>query len=1083
LQPSDTGQSTATALHYKADKELLFYEGDALSKKNQSYRLSFAQLGRVGINGERAKIMTNTRTESGYFDQVQVFIADSADTPDAVYRELSVDGLSNTDNLSVYFRFDGNDYPRDALRFAAKKAGTSTVKLVANAFNGAPQQYEIYVQLTFKSSDSFGKITEIVCTDPYTGKPTNTLDLYHDAIAGGNAFVLSDYITVKRGASDDDKVSWGMNGLRGTVTQDNNNQVLKIDPNVSAGFAITADLPGGHKTGTATVTVRDTDPDGFGTELAITVRVLAPITGLTPKTEELTANSGADVDLNVTYTLPAAYLGQADYQTTLANLNRALNVTYPDGKLPTPTFANNTVNNRDKTVVPVGLASDYKVTPTLVRNGDSANYAAKITLRIGKDVASGDYKLRFALQPQGFVAVTTTADEAEHKYTPKEALTVDVTLHVTQLADSIGVQEPTWQEDDKYTEISGNGTQATLTLGVGTGKQDTAGTNNAYYTQFSLYDILKFVLNKDELTTPATRQTNYEKLTITGDLSKVFAGSTQAALLTKTDTADDDAVYGNARFIVPQTVSNDTYAITIKNGNYTLTLTVEYKVPVKGLHIDTELTHVEEISYGRVSNGSISVPLGNLTKDKVQLQGVTGAITNLNHIKHPEWLRIDVTVLIGSKAYRLPKKTVGGNVYFFTLDTTDAQLREIDTDVEARNVALFQTETQSGTYTTPWKDQGITAIRDLFAVSVEKGIDYQNIRLYYSYGANELSGATDSSYHNYFVVQDTPDNKDYIARANYKLIRHVDELHIYKSYNQQTGQYSDRIDDKSTSTKKGVDIVSGGVFDIYVVRVFTVNNNNKYYMAYGDTHFNCHAVAAPQVASVQGSIKVEQTGIANQYRATCEGNTGAGTVTFHTECKDTSAQQKASLAVSVSNTVTRIQSITLYSDANRTGDITDATILWLHKNGTNATVTIWYTIVYHAYTDADSSLEKFEGILNGLERKTSSTLPSFTTAPSSINPADVDGLTKNGNVFTYKGYITLGAASLPNGDYTFGVDNSSNLNVTAKIRVTTLIEADKKLQFAFTDDRNAEKKLKDGETYQDVIKFTYAIQEGKPGDY
>ena len=1087
LQPSDTAQSTATALHYTADKELLYYEGNALSKKNQNYRLSFTQLGRSGLNGERAKIMTNKKTETGMFDQVQVFIADSADTPDAVYRELSADGMSNTENLNVLFRFDGNDYPRDALRFGAKRAGTSTIKLVANAYNGAPQQYEIYVQITFKSSDAFGKITEIVFTDPYTEKPTGTLDLYHDAIAGGKTFMLSDYISVKRGTSGNDEVHWGMNGLRGSIVQDNNNQLLKIDTNVSSGFAITADLPGGHKTGTATVTVRDTDPDGFDTELTLTVRVLAPIDNLTPKTATLTANSGANVDLNLTYTLPGAYLGQPDYAATLANLNRVLGVSYHEhqGKtLPAPTFANGAVNNRDKTVVPVGITSDRKVTPNLTRNGETNTFAAKVTLQIGKDVASGTYEMQFALQPQGFKDTANT---------PKDELRVTVLLNVTRLADTIGVQKAdafAAADEDKYTEISGSGNTATLTIGAGTGKQDTAGANNPYYTQFSLYDILKFVLNGTELQSPATREVNYERLKVTGDIAQVFKGNTQAALLARTNAAGD-AEYGNARFIVPQDIAGATSrTVTLENGNYTLTLTVEYKLPVVGLSVGRELTNFVNISYGRAVNGGAEVLFDNLNKDTVKLQTVNGAeITDLTTIKHPEWLRIDVTVVVGGKAYRLPKKTVKTDevnvVYYFALDTTDEQLKTAGIE----SSALFRTYTQSNTYTMPWKDQGVKAVRDLFAVSVEKGFDYQNVRLYYSYGKDELTGTADGNFHNYFEVQDTADNKAYIARANYKLIRHVDELFVYKSYDPQSGRYTDRIDEDSQSADKGVSVVSGSTFGIYVVREFEIGRAQKYQMRYGDTAYNCHAVKGFDITHNDGNVQVEHAGVVDQYRATCRGESGNAVVMFSTDC-DTTAQKTTTLAVSVSNTVTRIQSIALYTDSAHNNSVTADTVFWLYKNGTTATVTIYYTVVYREYTDKDSALEEFRGKINDSmigdnseNRVQSSTLPSFTTAPSAIDATQIEGLELSEKTFTYRGYITLGAGSLANGDYTFNVYNLSNHNVTATIRVTTLIDPNAPLQFSFIDDQKQQKNLKAGHTY-DNVNFTFKIDNAAgAGDY
>lgn len=1126
LESATPSGMSANEKLYKVKESLSYFE-DPLSDRNIYYRLSFDQLGNEGINGVREKISRADVGDGKHFDEVQVYYAQGAYDENATYTPI---GGSSTGagNLRVYL-LDGYQYFRNGLQFNARSEGTTTLKLVANAYNGAPEQYVIYVEISFRSSNTLGKITEIRLYDPYTGKPSedNVLNLYAGDFFGSTVFRLPDCIKTIRGKDDSGKEIeedsvWGAGNLHGFVTENHDN-LLAADGK---------ELPNGQElrmisrfgVGTAQITVEDTDPDGFKVSLSITVNVHVPVQKIMIDTKTATAD-GRELQYTLsdyagnTITQPVAF--RTNTLTGVTNIAERKNPVHTEfsvaydtapqsvaadddtnvKKFQAPIFdKDGKLTNADRTIYLKGLDSRgiYNAAATYGATIESEwSFASQFVFEIGKDVPTGSYDVALRLTPQSLTA-------SDRGNTPGDPILLRFTVDVTRLAKTLGVQQPSYADEDAHTELqagqkSATGMTATLTLGVGTGKYDADA--HAYFTQFGLNDLLAYFTEETELTDAATRNVNYAQLHVAvangRSVSDIFSAENADALL-KTPAS--------AKFKVPQEYDATVYLLHITIGNaatgeFTLDLTVEYKIPVGGVTISSE--RADRVYYKSDLSTLVGEEYGsdtvfnNLQNDGVRVLSLqNNAITDTSHIKHPDRLHIDLAVMVNSAAYLLPKKTVAGHIYFFPrgFDTKD-----VSTESAARKDALFYTTDISAVETTPWKYFELVLNKDLYAASVESnsGYDWQNIRVYYTYGEDILTTLESGA------VEVREENNAFVARADYTFVREFDELQIYNSERVRidtAAKGTDANGMKNDVFEPGIEISSGGNFIIYVVGVIYPHGKTDitpYYVANNVTSdgpvYSCRIVRhAFALGEEDEDMTVSAYGGSpfGHYTATCNGEAANRVLAFSTVSNNIWRSQ-VYVALRVTNMKTKIADVELFSDAARSKKLSQDDVLLLCTNGAdNRTVTIYYKVTYEKYGANDTFLDDFVANFDNsyLERVTNTDLTGFfTTKPTALamsTPEDAtaraEGLSVHDGVFTVNGFITLQPTSGAKNTArtTFGVDNNNKINIGVGIRITTLVENPR---FNVTDSRNESVEIVVDET--DYAEFKFDVSKGTQNAY
>lgn len=1011
---SDKVPSTETAKYYALSEALPYYEDTKLNP-NEHFMLPFSQLGAMDAFGRRLKIMQGVQTETGRFDQVQVFIADSAaaDATEADYKEITGNGA--TKNLNVYLNM-GQEYCNGFVRFGARTAGTSTIKLVANAYNGAPQKYELYVQITFASSDSFGEITKIKFYNPYNpdryaqNDTVTEFDLYLGDYTTANLFPLSDYIQVVCGKQNGadvvvDKPEWGNYALRGIVTDESGNQIrnsILAADDTDNGFAVSPNISA--MSGKAYVTIRDNSPTGFSTSVIITVNIRPAIERVTLNKERINMFAGnkdkdGNTELKLSYTLGNTI--NKDDKNIMRNLNTEFAVSYPapavvgqkrtgENEKPDPVYNYSlpvwkeglTPTNAADTIYIEGMTADKNGTIYYVPKLNEGSLDSEpLRCFVGENVKTGDYKLEFVLAPQGLTGAPNHA--------VKQPLRLSVTITVTRAATSVNVNENAVFEDcDKHTLVEQTGQNtATLTIAAGTGKSD----GNNYYTQFGLQDILAYYYHDQKFEDVGNVIYNTLKITMghNASMSSVF---------------NDDK-----HFFVPQMPTSNTYEVHIElSASFTLYLKVEYKQPVEHIIVSEA---AQTVYYTWDANND-PVAVSTYFQALSHYGREDSRITQAGHIKYPEKLHADIAVTMADGTVKLLTKKAGAAQYTaeYYWDTSLVFTVTLDP-----NSMTFAVQLQ----------------KDLFALSVAEGKDCQTIRLYYSYGDDV----------------DILHASSFVAYTEYSFVRRFNDVYVYAA-DKDTAQ--DPLAKRSAGGETEInDVVSGVAYTLQLAGVMYLDGNsaNEYYVWNNEKAFASNDLTATYSVT-SGNAKIESLAALGQFRMECDPGVehSRGKAVFRESENGKLFGRELTLILRASNTATELESITL-----ETSDP-----LLLYRNRQDSVITLSYTVTYKTHTAAHLGLGQFDfEFADGELSLTGNTEWSFfSIAPKALEVNEAykaHGLELVGDHYVYKGTVTLKpSAAAENKEYTFTL-RGAGVSDSKTVRVTTAIADD---SFAFVQKWN-----------------------------
>lgn len=989
-------RSDDNVTYYRAEKPITYFESP-FGSRNRYYRLDFEQLGKLGDNGMYAKIKRNVQGNGGYYDQVKIMVGEGNDYDKVTFTEINADNIG-TDNI----RFDlqaEQPYCRSKAVFIPRKSATTNyIKLVANNYNGASEaaRREIIVEVGFSSSKLSDKITEILFNNPYSdgpvesGKSKYEIDLYLGD--GNNSFPLSDFISVKRGEKLEDS-EWGTDKLRGEILSGGSG-ILTNDNSKPFGLRFKSI----NKSGTDVVRITDSDPDGFDVSIDITVNVHAPIidvavsSGNTPQSIEVATFSGNTNTVSAQFTLPNGLRNSE----IVSHLNSALTVKYPSGLAPSAVSAPNTISIRNLRTI----GNSHVFTPTFTDNAtNTSKIDTSVEFGIGANVASGKYEFVFTLAPQGLVV-------KNDKYVPKEQLSFTVTLTVTRLASSVNVDPDFVRHDkDKYTvlvkdSLLEHSAEATLTLAIGTGEV----TGSKRYTVFTLKDILTYYEGDDQISDDG--DINYKALKIgTEDVNEVSISE-----IFSTETG---------KFVVPSVAGGrpaGKLIVTLRD--FTLVLTVEYKMAVESISLSVDGAKPAKFDYSKPSGEGLN--LDNDKYDILTAMSAAGAITNAAYMKYPDRLKVDIAYKSGTAAYVFPHKVGRGSATYYFLPGTDL-------DKATEDDAVFRISKPND----PLRDYGVVLLKDLYSLSVAKGIDYQNIRIYYSYGSDALTVSEDG------VVTDIA--AAYVVYSDYTFVRKYDDFKLY------------------TDEKYNVELSSGSTLAYTSGQRFAVYYSGIVLLTDGfETPSNCiveyedyrYATVGAEMRISDDRHVAYSNGVFTV--STIEGESGV------ISCGDISYTEKGnsrhtvSVNITVSNTAVSVSSISLYSDAEHNTAFDEAV---LYKNGAGKReIKVYYSVTYMPYDNGNTGLDRFiiqhpsNFSIGGASPAIDFDKSPDVYAEELKNQTVLGGcltLDTDSKVFTYNGYFTVAVLSeTSNGDHTLSIYAQGDTSKTdsAVLSVTTVIE-------------------------------------------
>ncbi|WP_251616532.1 hypothetical protein [Pumilibacter muris] len=724
-------KSTDTTLFYRVSKQIPYYEGIDLHENNLEHEFDFSQLGAVGTNGKRAKIMQGVMGNGGYYDQVRVLVADKWNPEDSDYKEIT-DAITQSGNLEFDLHPHKSDgaYCRKNIRFKALKKGQSTIRLIANEYNGAPIKREIIIEVEFLSSGEMDVVTDIVCFDPYTKMRTDEIDLYFEQpISTSSVFKLSDYVKVMRKGVLTTPV-WGRNNLYPTITE--GDKLVHIETTASS---VSLRLLN-KSVGDATLLIQDNELNGMHKSVQIYIHIRAPIDEVSVKaTDMISTFSGDTPKTEINYTIAQALFNN---DAAVSSLNSDLVISYSEG-----------IDNKNEAdTITVDGAIKNVLSPKLTKvNGSKNTLSAPLGFKIGKNVPDGIHTVTFTLASQALDKDT---------FEPAKNMFFEVKFKVVRTAASFRLNENydfTQNSDDRHTQLTCSGNTATLTLAVGSGKTVTGETDKV--TVFNLKDLILFF---DE---------NGEPVTNSQDDNYAFIKKT-----------DNNGAYSKETdsFIVPET-PQASRTVRLELDACVIVLNIEYKYAIGSVELATGSTS-HSVYYANpelYEGGANVVTLGNANLDKPQLISTNGKIiASSAQIINKEYVSLDIAVKRGEYPYLLPKKIIGTSVYYYPLGTKEEDMTE-----QTIGNALFKTNGTSDILT----DSSVIVLRDLFAVSVETNEDWQTFILYYSYGENP------------YTIKDgyiSGFNSDFTKNSNYTLYRRFDGMKLYtdNSYSQELAENS-----------------------------------------------------------------------------------------------------------------------------------------------------------------------------------------------------------------------------------------------------------------------------------------------------
>lgn len=1034
----DENKSSETRRYYTA--KLVYYEDNAGSMKNAAYQLDMEQLGKIGENGLRAKVYSGsgagTRLDTV---KVEAGLGDSAET--AKYTVIG----DTYKNSSLTFPDIGRYY-HDIVCFQALKADKNFIKLTANAFNSAEEK-EILIEVEFISSNSLNEVTEIVFTDPYdsskisAGKDKAEVNFY---LYGRStmSFMLSDFISVRRGSDKIEEADWDTGGLDMTFVKEEDSEDLFVrDASVAKGIKL--NLKGTTKTGACTVRVFDTG--GFKAQKEITINVIAPITDATPyvnspvrveKNISVPTTSDNSETVKVDFELPEG-VKYSDLKNALHStedaLNAKLTVKYP--KELNPLTSASKPSDADYTIDINGL-KNLEITPTL--SGADKNVATgELKFHIGDKVQTGEYRFDFELDSQGFVY-------SDGIYTPNDKLRFSVTFNVTHLADSFALDTAFFDDisgkteyaDDRFTELTVNNKEKTavLTLIAGTGKNG--------YTSFKLADFLLFYDDSGKLVTNSA------------DITVNLNGIT---------VEDNGAMSGeisvsNRRFTVPATLT-ESKEVVLSLGDFRFKLIVEYKLAPREITV-RDPSVVREFSYSApdpqngvlLSNGK-SADLNDDNGDNmtVYAYGNGNIITLASQMKHPELLNFDIAFLRGTTArVLLSKKAIDESIYYFLPGTSSQDM--------TADKAIFRVG-----YNHPLKGYNVTLLKDLFSLGnsansiTDSGnylyqANFQKLYFIYSYGTVGVGGSNDDD----TIVNDnlggnamlinernviTAMDPYLVAFTQWNLTRRLDGVKIYSNENYDSAQ-ADGLE-KQYLDNQEFKVYYSGVINLSDGREFVVERDNKL------LNYACETVNEPVITYSENVssyiVKIDK----NTFKALCsQGETISGGVISYSDALNI---YRATVNIKVSNTAVKIQNVEYFMsnpelDANATPIENFNYTLFL---GGVDSVTLYYRVTWAPYKEGDSTFESFKvSNIQGL------IIDADIPKKFDVKPSDKVEIGESHKV---SGFITVTLSGAANGDYSFMIEPASSINATSScnIHVTTLIDG----KFGAIPDGNAANKI------------------------
>ena len=988
-------KSTDASRFYRVVKQIPYYEstsGTDLRENNLEHEFDFSQLGAVGTNGKRAKIMQGVMGNGGYHDQVRVFVANGWNLEDSEYKEIT-DSATKCGNLEFNLHPHSSDgaYCRKNLRFKALGAGKSTIKLVANEYNGAPVKREIIIEVEFLPSSEMDVVTDIVCFDPYTKMRTDELDLYLDRPIGTSTqFVLSDYVKVVRKGLLTDP-TWGMNNLYVQVKEGSELVNISTTP-TSAKLS----LKYKDRVGDATLLIENRETNNLRKSATVYLHIRAPINEVAVKADNPISTFSGDTTpkAEMSYTIGHTLFANDD---AVSSLNSSLTISYSKEINSTDAAKTITVDGEIK-------VGDNKVLfPKLAKvTGSKDTLSAPLGFKIGADVPDGIHTVTFTLASQ---SLNEKKDEDGNVtgYEPAEKMSFEVKFKVVHTADSFKLNEDfnfTKNPDDKNTQLICNGNAATLVLEIGSGRPVTGESEKV--TVFNLKDLILFY-DKDGNPVTQSQDENY-------------------AFIVKTD---NQGAYSKAAdsFIVPSN-SRESCSVKLELNDCVIVITVEYKYAVSGVQFKDSNDKNHKIYYENpelYSTGSEVVLLDNYKRDVPQLMSTTTpqiVLESKHNIINREYVSLDIAVKQNNYPYLLPKKAIGSSIYYFPLGTKESEM----TDKHIGN-ALFKTRN-----TDILIDSTVVVLRDLFSLSVGEKKDWQTFSLFYGYGEN------------IYTIQDgyiAGRDEKFSAVSHYTLYRRFDEVKLYTD-----ATYSQEL-----SASAPITVSSGDIFTAYPSGVIKMKDKSDFVVAHDNAawHFACSSLAETYPLNTSS---VERLGFGS-YKLVCEpGKNYEGTFSFG-EAEFEEDGKSVSVEVSVSNTQVSIASIELFADAQYTQPFLMPT---LYTNaGRQSSADVYYKVTYAPKKPGDTAYEGFEYTLPHGFAVTGFN-PAFLDEPFGNDITGFDGVSfgESGELI-YEGKFEITRTTAPNEIYDGFAVVSANGGVSAssKIRVTTAVER------AFTADLNA----------------------------
>ncbi|MDE7395406.1 MAG: hypothetical protein K2M95_04745, partial [Clostridiales bacterium] len=1052
-------KSSENVIYYRANG-LTYYE-EGLETKRENFTLRFEQFGKLGLDNRRQRVSGRQLSDGTYFDQVEVWVADKigVEADDASFKLLKDSNETQKSSFLDFYLQYGQGYCHENLMFTPAKAGASTVKLIANAKNGGTPLV-ILIELTFVSSKAQDRITEIIFTNPYTGKVSDSVDLYIGNINNDNRFHFAPCIKVVRNGKEE-AGEWGSAKLRlyeSTASGLTNGAKDFLSDNRMSGSDAVG-LNSSVNMGATYITIEDGDPNGFGVRKTVQVNVHPQINpqdfkarvthrdGVAVTTEESddieeTVFSNGTLDLRLSYKLKdSASVGSVASATIRQNLNSAPNIEY-EGNIEKPNIKSSEVaSNAAKTITFVGMSKAasgaYVLTPELT--GESS-FTANVQLKVGNELVSGTYTVYLVLPAQGL-----QYDAKTNTYTAIDGKTISITLDVVRDADVVRVkdmEELTAEggafKDDEYTLLlpdENDDTKATLTIALGTGQPDADGKS---YTSFTLADILDYYYGANAQTkTEEARTQNYAALAIT--LNSQFPG----------EVWDEKT----GRFVVlgEDKLGQNPYVFTIrtKHGKgATFALTVRYRMPVKYLSIVNDNGAARTFYYSdKVEETTEGVLMVN---EPVRLHSAKNNVLNITEnnaastVNFPNNMHIELSVLRDGTSYILPKKTIGNYVYYFALDTNEA-------DRVAAN-AYFRTDTTSF-----WSNGGkVRLLKDIFAIDyVNRDTAftmYQNIRVYYYYGETaEKALRLEEGAYGYMKVM-VAEGDPYVVTANYELCRRLNGIVEFTdaSYSKKADKNASDSQDKGASGTHS----SGVAFSIYASGIITygAGGANEFVVRRDNIgrKFRTDTLQTPVIVCAGNGAGNESVGYTLEYdevrelfTARCTAGTeqpSCGIITYNAGELNSDCAP-LSISIGVSNKAVPISNIEFFLDSDRTTPYTLQQV-YANANAAKRDLTVYYRISYDQYDEqAYLALDAFWFDYDHDAFTLTTAMPPFTAPKECIKP---DGTKlQNGERFIYNGELTLKLkAGVLNGAYdiTCIAPNNTSANQTIKVDVTTLID-------------------------------------------